>query len=84
MELDDTVGNIMAALKSNGVDNNTLVLVTGDGRFQRAAFDSKGKWKTTVYHKIGSAFTDDDEEGVLMKEDEDSVVVRGDGGKVDR
>ena len=30
MELDDTVGNIMAALKSNGVDNNTLVLVTGD------------------------------------------------------
>ena len=68
------------AFASDGADE--LVLVTGDGRFQRAAFDSKGKWKTTDYHKIGSAFTDDEE--VLIKEDEDSVVVRDGGKKVDR
>eukprot|EP00037_Helgoeca_nana_P026423 m.298021 g.298021 ORF g.298021 m.298021 type:complete len:192 (+) comp27213_c1_seq4:816-1391(+) len=30
LELDETVGAIMAALKASGVDDNTLVLVTGD------------------------------------------------------
>jgi arylsulfatase A-like enzyme len=29
-ELDETVGKIMASLKSHGVDDSTLVLVTGD------------------------------------------------------
>lgn len=36
MELDDTVGVIMGALKDSGVDNNTLVFVTGDN----------GPWET--------------------------------------
>lgn len=30
LELDETIGAVMAALKSSGVDDNTLVLVTGD------------------------------------------------------
>lgn len=30
LELDDTVGSIMAALKTSAVDDNTLVFVTGD------------------------------------------------------
>jgi arylsulfatase A-like enzyme len=30
IELDETVGKIMASLKDHGVDDNTLVFVTGD------------------------------------------------------
>lgn len=36
LEVDETVGSIMSALKANGVDDNTLVFVTGDN----------GPWET--------------------------------------
>ena len=84
------------AFASDGSDE--LVLVSNGGRFQRAAFDAKGKWKTTDYHKIGFTFTDDDDEVLVsapkdreVLEDEDSVVVSVEkkkyedgGGKDDR
>ena len=73
-----SASSVSCAFASDGSDQ--LVLVGKDGRFQRAAFDSKGKWKTTDYHNIR---TDEFRDEVLVLgggdddlEDADAVLVK--------
>lgn len=53
METDDAIGQIMDALKKNGIDKNTLVIVTSDNGISYPAV--KGNELETKYGHFGSA-----------------------------
>lgn len=60
MELDDTVGRIIASLDAAGVRNNTLVFLTGDNGPWEAKCDlagSKGPWLGAYQAQLGGGST---------------------------